>query len=446
MGLSPQLSSKERVYAFGKLVGLILVWWLFTTAIYWKAPCNFLRAESGYYLNISHDSSAVQHTFLREVATKNYNGHYTPLADAAEFSFAKIAGTKSKPWKNRQLLLVTLLAVTTFLVAVTSTRSLGLSRLTSAVVATAVAALFVFQPNMTDFVTWPFMAMQLLWGIATFAALLALIQMLRRPAEMRWVWLAVCAAYISLHGLGLGLATVAATTLVLWMSLPLHPPRSQRTVWIGLAVLLTVSGAHAIAMVALPGGAPAGNVTPWRPGEFLPVALGFFWDEALAAAGALVSLNRPNTSAALLADDWAYGGAFLFICLITLFFLLRYGRATRKTETAVLASLNVYGLTLFLAILAMMLYREISNPSGLAGFSGYLVGPRYLIPVNFAFLGCVTWGLSVILQRSRQAGVVIASVLCLAVVFANLRYEQIVYPRVRPASKIDHEATWKAIA
>src|SRR5947199_5945052 len=134
-----------------------------TAAIYCRTPTAFLRAESGWYLYASHADEATQRRAEREFFTHSYDGHYTPLAFLAEFRMAKMAGTSRAFWRWRQILAVAVVGAAIFGLVVAVTRTLGLSRGQRLAIGGAMFALITFQPAMVDFVTWPFMILQLGW-------------------------------------------------------------------------------------------------------------------------------------------------------------------------------------------------------------------------------------------------------------------------------------------
>src|ERR1700730_5391881 len=115
----------SRILAF---VGIFLLWWILTALVYRHTQSNFLRAESGWYLFLSHSAPNVQHAFEKELLTKSFTGHYAPFAFLAEFATAKLIGTHAGFWKWRQITILALLATMLFLLARNSGYALGLSR------------------------------------------------------------------------------------------------------------------------------------------------------------------------------------------------------------------------------------------------------------------------------------------------------------------------------
>ncbi|MBA2270677.1 MAG: hypothetical protein H0W20_08790 [Chthoniobacterales bacterium] len=76
---------------------------------------------------------------------------------------------------------------------------------------------------MIDSVGWPFMILQLAWIGLLLLTLWALTKAALGNRKRRFAWIAAMSAYASMHFSGLGVLTVAATTVCLaavWLSLP----------------------------------------------------------------------------------------------------------------------------------------------------------------------------------------------------------------------------------
>src|SRR5204862_1890510 len=74
-------------------IAIFLLCWLLTAAVYRQTASNFLRAESGWFLFLSHSDPGLQRRFEKVLLTRNLWGHYAPLVFVAEFETAKLAGT-----------------------------------------------------------------------------------------------------------------------------------------------------------------------------------------------------------------------------------------------------------------------------------------------------------------------------------------------------------------
>jgi hypothetical protein len=215
------------------LIAIFLFWWLLTAAVYRQTASNFLRAESGWFLFLSHSDPGLQHRFEKVLLTKNFWGHYAPIAFVAEFETAKFAGTHGAFWKWRQITILALIATVLYLVARHGSSAFGLTNAPAILSAGALTAVLIFQVQMRDFIGWPFMIMQLGWLLFSLVALLSLLQIVQRPAERRWPWIAAAAAYASLHFLGLGIATVFATIItMIGILVMVSVARKWRRLWL----------------------------------------------------------------------------------------------------------------------------------------------------------------------------------------------------------------------
>ncbi|MFL6591032.1 MAG: hypothetical protein ACJ8M4_12765, partial [Chthoniobacterales bacterium] len=212
-----------------------------------------MRAESGWYLFLAQSPAAVQDDFIRKALTNSRSGHYSPVGFVAEFLTAKVIGTKATFWKWRQVTVLSVLAAILYCLVKDSAKLFGLSRNCRMPLAGATTAVLIFQPWMTDFIAWPFMIFQLLWLILTTLALHTLVRLAEGTGPSYRPWLAIGAAYGSLHFLGLGLATVAATAAVLgslaWQN---YRSTGSRKLVMPVATLLALTAFHALLMIALP--------------------------------------------------------------------------------------------------------------------------------------------------------------------------------------------------
>src|SRR5205807_7521376 len=130
---------------------------LIVSAVYRRVPIAFLRAESGWFLCLSHSDEATQRATVRGFFTHSSAGHYTPLAFFTEFTTAKIVGTSRTFWRWRQLLAVAAVAAALFAMVVAIARVLTSATTQQIAIALALTAVVIFQPSMIDWVTCPFM-------------------------------------------------------------------------------------------------------------------------------------------------------------------------------------------------------------------------------------------------------------------------------------------------
>jgi hypothetical protein len=428
-----------------KWLAIFLFWWVLTAIVYWKIESNFLRAESGWYLFMSKSSPAWQKDFLGILATRTFIGHYTPIAFIAEFETAKFVGATPAFWKWRQITVAALLAAVLYGLVNDSCRLCSLAPGKSVATAIAATALLVFQPWMTDFIAWPFMAMQLLWLTLTSLALLSLVRVVGRPTKACWPWLAVGAAYGSLNVLGLGLTTVAATATVLSSLLfwEYRITRSKRLA-VPLAVLLVVSAFHGWLMLVLPHAEamPSHERLP----HFLSSAFGFAPSFALAAFRALFSSNLVPIDGLQLWPDWPYGVAFIAIIVVgvTAIFLrtLRDRQSTAAQRgTFVLAA---FATVSFIALVGLISARELRHPSS-NGFSDYFVGSRYLIPAQFTLLGFLILLFIRVNTVPFIVSLVVNFFLLSSAISGNAQFRKNVYPKVEPKSVVSHARAWQSI-
>lgn len=428
-----------------KLLAVFLLWLFLAAIVYWRTESNFLRAESGWYLCLSHSPPDLQQRFMKLWATSSYNGHYTPVAFISEFVTARFVGTRAPFWKWRQITVVALLA--TILSGLTSDfgRLLGLSPPKRVLSAAALTALFVFQPGMTDFIAWPFLIFQLLWLLLTFVALASLMKTVERPDSASWPWLAIGAAYGSLNFVGLGLTTVGATAAVLagLLSWEYRTARSKKLV-MPLVTLLIVSALHAFLMLILP--RVEGTLQIDRSPHFLSAAFGFVSNFAVAALRTLISAYPSTLQATELQADWPYGVALIVILVMAASAIAFQALRSQQSTPAQRGSfvLAAFGTVCFIALVILISTREITHPSP-NGFGNYLIGQRYLVPGGFALLG-----LAVLLFVRANAVpfavcAVVNLVLVLSAITGNAQFRRNVYPNVEPKSVISHDRAWQSI-
>src|SRR5213082_1254796 len=248
-------ASRLRSSRIAVFIGIFLFWWILTALVYRHTESNFLRAESGWYLYLSHSAPSIQHSFEKVLLTKSFYGHYAPLGFLGEFATAKLAGTHAWFWKWRQITVIALLATMLFLFVRNSGYALDLPRLNSTLAAAGLTAILIFQALMRDFVAWPFMFLQLFWLLFSLLALMSLMQMAQRPSEKIWAWFAAAAAYASLQFLGLGIATVAATAAGMagvWWIIRRSTPVDAARIPVPLLSLIAIATLHAVITLRFP--------------------------------------------------------------------------------------------------------------------------------------------------------------------------------------------------
>ena len=440
-------AAKWRRSSLLRLIGIFLLWWLLTAAVYRHTASNFLRAESGWFLFLSHSSPAVQQGFEKVLLTKNFYSHYTPFAFLAEFETAKLAGTNGVFWTWRQITVLALLATALFQFARASGAALGMSRVQASSSAVALTAILVFQVQMREFVAWPFMIMQLLWLLFSVLALQSLLRMTQSPAETKWPWLAAAAAYLSLHVLGLGLATIAATAVTmtgLWLARRRAVSLPGLLITKPLLSLLAITALHAIAMQQFMRATPLSSSPGWNASAFLPESLGSIPNLVSAALRSLLSMTHSGPAPGQISQDWPYGVAILLgiALLVSAAFFRAVKDPTVRNQHRFL--LHSFSSTLFLGIIALISLRLWLEPSP-NGFAGYLSGSRHLIPVSFALAGILTEMFLLVAWLPVVPTVVLNVGVAICALVAHLHFAAHIYPKAAPRARISHDRAWRSI-
>jgi hypothetical protein len=437
-------SRSATVLAF---IGIFLLWWLLTALIYQQTKSNFLRAESGWYLLVSHSTPAVQHNFEKALLTKSFHGHYAPFGFLAEFVTAKLVGTHAGFWKWRQITVLALLATTLFLLARTSACALQLTGLKASLSAIGLTATLVFQAPMRGFIAWPFMSLQLFWLLFTLIALLSLVQIGRRPGEVLWPWLAAGASYASLHFLGLGIATVTATTIMLvgiWIGTRGSATLATSKIFAPLVTMIALTALHAVFMLKFPWVETFVPSKGLPAGPFVMAFLGFIPNFAAATVRSLLGIIQPRSTVEQISNAWPYGLALLlgFGFLVGSAFLRFRREPTVRNRTRF--ALQTFASVSFLTIIALILgrvWRE-SSPDELGN---YLMGPRYLIPSTFALAGLLGELLFLFASGPILVSAILNLGLAVGAILGNLHYAKNVYPEVEPRSMISHAQAWHSL-
>lgn len=429
-------------------VGIFLSWLILTTFVYRHTQSNFLRAESGWYLFLSQSAPAVQYNFEKDALTKSFSGHYTPFAFLAEFATAKLIGTHAGFWKWRQITVLALLATLLFLFARDSGYALQVSRPIAHLSAAALTAILIFQPQMRDFIAWPFMILQLFWLLFTVMALLSLIHMARRPGERLWPWLAAGSAYASLHCLGLGIATVAATVAALagiWLGARYRPNPALPKISAPLLSLIAIASLHATVMLKLTRPAEAVASFPgWDPASFLMAALSFIPNCLFATLHSLFNTNELPPSGWQSTLDWPYGLAILlaFGFLVTSASFRALREPSERNQTRFF--LQTFASVSFLMMIVLISTRQWREPSP-QGFVDYLASSRYLIPSTFALAGIMVELFFLFASAPLFLNAILNVGLAVCAIVGNQEYAANVYPKVKPKSVISHASAWQAV-
>jgi len=445
--MNAEQEKRAPALRYSRIIGIFLLWLLLTAFVYHRTQSNFLRAESGWYLFVSQSTPVVQDNFVRDLLTKSFKGHYAPLAFLSEFATAKVVGTHGGFWKGRQIVVLALVATALFLFVRLSADAFQLSRLKAGLSAAALTAILIFQPQMRDFISWPFMILQLLWMLTSVLALMGLVQMARFPSEAIWPWLAAAAGYASLHFLGLGIATVAATAAGMagiWWTLRRSDSSNARKIVVPLLSMIAIATLHAVVMVKSV--RPDDMVTPpgWQPLAFLMSSLGFIPNFAFATLRSLFSTGPATPEAWQTMHDWPYGLAILLGFGFLLGLAFRRCRREPTARNRARLVLHTFAAVSFLTMIALISFRVWREPSP-HGFGDYLAGPRYLIPSSFALAGIIAELLLLVALTPVFLSAFLNLGLGVCAILGNFQFAVSIKPRLDPKSTISHKSAWRSI-
>jgi hypothetical protein len=425
--------------------------------VYRRAPTAFLRAESGLYLRASHSDQAAQRDFRRKFFTESYGGHYTPLAFLAEFETAKWVGTHRAFWRWRQIVVLALVAAASFAALTSVTGIFEVGRSERIAIAAMLSAIAVFQPAMVDFVSWPFMVMQLLWLGLLMLALYSVAKLSVSPDERPWPWLAAAAAYASMHVSGLGFATVVAVNAVFSVVLltsfkgrsPLLPATRNR-IALALLSLACFAAAHGWAMIhLLRDHHTSADTRTVHSLAAVKLLLGFVFNFACAGLRSfgLTSPSTPNMLA--IAFCWPLG--VLLVAAIILGLCKALSSTTYDPLSPRLGQslILIFSAAGFFALVSLVAAREIAeaprSSGGFVPYFGAFIGtPRYLIPLHYLLLGPAAIVLTY-LARSRRITTVACSAVVIAAVIAQLEFQRTPMRSVMPATRVSHYSAWRLV-
>ena len=437
-------SKFSRVLVF---IRIFLVWWILTALVYHHTQSTFLRAESGWYLFLSKSPSPVQHNFVHDLLTRSFKGHYAPIALLGEFGTAKVIGTRAGFWKWRQITILALLATTVFYFVRNSALALELTKTKANLSAAGLSAILIFQPQMRDFIAWPIMILQLSWLLFSVVALMSLVQVARHPDKKEWPWFAAGAAYASLHFLGLGIATVAATATgmagVQW-SLRRRTSAHPSTLTAPLSSLLAIAVLHAVVILNFARTDVTPSLTALQPISFVWALLDFIPSFMFATLRSLLSLSRPPPGAGQNLFELSCGIALLltfgFSLGASLWRLRRQSTADNRTRFI----LQSFAFISFFTMIALISIRQWHEPSP-RGFGDYLVASRYLIPSAFTLTSFLAELLFLAARAPSLFYLLLTSGAGVYAVIINLLFFANIYPEVAPQSMISHGRAWSSI-
>jgi hypothetical protein len=434
--------------------GAILIFvgcFLGVAAAYHKTPINFFRAEGGLFQFVAHSSAADQQNYLHWFFHRSYHGHFTGIGYWLEFKTTQFAGTWGAFWRWRQLNVLAGVATAVFLLVRYTARSWGASKYAAAAAAAAMAAIFIYQPLMADLLSWTFLVFQLAWMLLSALTLFSLVKLVLNPSSKRWIWGSAIFAYASMHALGVGAVTAAATGLVLAILLlgvaqgKLEAFRgNKRTLALVLLLLVVFSVAHALCMILLngPPTPPGTNLSPTSP---IVARLGLVAVEFFAALQSLfVSDITAPTSNDSIATAWALGLGMFLLAGLAVFHLTRVALRAPDSRNLTMFVLHAFSIVSFLACVGLVAARDSFEPSS-RGVTPFLFGARYVIPISFTLLGTMTALVLPIVARARPPMATLFLGVAAIMFLDNYEYRTHLYPKHFPRNQISHDRAWKLI-
>jgi hypothetical protein len=446
-----QTAISRKYHAVFSVVAIFAGCLLAVVAAYYKTPMNFFRAEGGMFQFVAHSTAAEQHNYLKWFFERSYHGHFTPLGFWLEFKATQIAGPCNAFWQWRQLIVLACIATVVFALVRGTAKSLRASSYAAASAAAAVTAIFIYQPLMADVLAWTFLVFQLVWMLLSALALFSLLKLIQEPARKRWIWAAVIFAYASMHAVGLGLATVVATSVILAILLlgiargKFESFRSnKRTIALALSLLLVASLAHALCMILLNGPPVPPGSQPLRNAVVLP-SLGLVAMELVAAVQSLfVSGMMGAPTNETIAAAWPFGLGIALLAISVIVHLARGAMRAPDSRSLTMFVLHTFGIASFLMCIALIAARAAFEPSTV-GLNAFLNGSRYLVPICFTLLGTLTALASNLAMRARVQTAALFLGVAVAMFVANQQYRINLYPKYFPRNQISHGQAWKLI-
>jgi hypothetical protein len=417
---------------------------LIVAVIYRPVPISFLRAESGWFLCLAQSDEAIQRPVVRGFFTDSYAGHYTPIAFWSEFTLAKIVGTSRTFWRWRQLVAVSAVGAVLFGLTVGICGLLGLPRPQQLAIAAALTAIILFQPAMVDFVTWPFMILQLSWLGLSFGALFCLIKTLSHPGRPHWAWIAAGAAYASLHVSGLGLVTVAATVAVLsWFGFNGDHAMRRRTFSVS-AVVIVLGLVHA-AMMVQPLTASSGLRESTSVLAALKYSFGFIFNFAISGllSFTLISRNLPDVHS--IEYCWPLGLLLVVFAIVGLALHLRRARRESTLPSQITTMLLLFSGVGFGVMMALITARQLSSVDASVTMPYLLVTPRYIIPLQFLFVGLLVLALAGLARRLPRFVLIGCCAVVATVMVTQHAYQRNGMAFLTAGTRASHYTCWRLL-
>lgn len=417
---------------------LVLPWLaltLFLGAFYHCCGLNMqpFRAESGLFIAWARSGDLAH--FVHAHLYSSYGGHYTPLYFATELLQARLFGTSEHLWFWRQMLLLGLLGTALASLARTTLQALGNRRSVADVAGYLLAGMFLLQPAITEMVSWPFMAGQLLCLACATMGLRALIRAGGSRDERSLLW-AMAWSYASMHFLGVGLVisvtTLAGCCVLMWSQR--LPHRHWRTIGI-FAVLTALHGAMMTRGVPMQELAVSPSTLVKRFGA-LYMGLVHGGLQSLWASG-----RFPWPDVAAFPVDAVYGLALLVALLVAAFAMAQRARA-QEQPTLLLASIAVGFPTLALALFSALPVLRTKGTMDPHSLDGYLVGTRYLIFAAFFAYLPISALVGAVGRRLGKPMLAPLLILSLGSAAGTAAFIRVTLPQIWPFLRVPSDVLW----
>ena len=394
---------------------------------------QFLRCESGTYLNYAANWKIAKSFWLSNLATDAYNGHYAPIAFGLELIQERLIGLHPGLWMIRQSFLLAFLGMS----FATFIKILGKGRLARPWIAAAtISAIYIAQPAFIDFVAWPFMIMQ--FGCLSFACLgLSYLVKYCRDGSESSLLLCLLFSYGTMQWFGVGLAfNVASLGTIAWLVLKditVGKIVSKNKIYI-LVTFSVVTIVHAYVMVFR----NYGEVLPFPTLSFVMNHMGAFFLRMLFSG--LQSIWMPGTyslpNPSSFAADNIYGWASIIVISIIVFSSLSVSDSSHTNEYAIIMLYTLIGSLIYVSLMLLRLQTTPDNWKG-----AFVVGPRYVVFGSF-FIILLFVSLFIEISGPVRLGNFSMLLLVVAAIVGNALFIRDTMPLVWPATLSNNSAAW----
>jgi hypothetical protein len=442
----------NRRGAVRRALVVLLLSFVLIAAVYRKTPMNFLRSESGWFLFHAYSDPETQQHFLEGFFRTSYGGHYTPLAFLAEFETAKLAGTNESIWKWRQILVLALVGAGMAGTIYAIGGAFQLSTSPRWMMAAALAAGSVYRPEIMDFISWPFMILQLIFVGLLILVLYAVLHVATDPDLKRWPWIASLTAAGSMHVSGMGLVAVVAVAVV-FAGILLIAARcpatnyhaSRKRIASALITMLCLAAAHGWAMLHL---LPPEQTPAVSAGPFCRLVLGFTANLAVTGLRTFVGTTIAQPDSRSLAYSWPYGLLFIAGALLLLRWLLRNSLSEPTRENVTRFALHAFSISAFGALIGLIAVRGFQSSSlgALATFLALCNSlPRYVVPLHFLMIASTADVLVRLARRAPRSSSVAFCAIAVSAMAAQVDFRLNSFPYIAPFARISHTSAWGLI-